>query len=89
MRFGCTLYPKEHFKQEYLCDRRESDILDSSFIRCSLVDYLDLVGLRTSTVDICIALIVQYKNQISNQSFMTLPGRSRNARLRASILRRS
>ena len=55
-----TLYPKGHFKQEYLCDRRESDILDSSFIRCSLVDYLDLVGLRTSTVDICIALIVQY-----------------------------
>ena len=30
------------------------------FIRSSLVDYLDLLGLRTSTVDICIALIVQY-----------------------------
>ena len=50
---GCTLYPKEHFKQEYLCERRKIDILDSSFIRCSLVGYLDLVGLRTSTVDIC------------------------------------
>ena len=50
---GCTLYPKEHFKQEYLCERRKSDILDSSFIRCSLVGYLDLVGLRTSAVDIC------------------------------------
>lgn len=53
MRLVAVHYIPGNTLNEYLCERRKSDILDSSFIRCSLVGYLDLVGLRTSTVDIC------------------------------------